>query len=708
MNKIKVGINDLATTNVELLKEWNYEKNAIKPIEISKGSNKKVWWICARNHEWKESSANRINGRGCPFCSNHQVLEGYNDLKTTSPELAKEWNYEKNTIKPTEITKGSNKKVWWKCPLGHEWEAIVCSRSRGGGCPICAGKQCLEGFNDLGTTHPNLIEEWNYEKNTIKPIEITKGNTIKVWWKCKEGHEWQATVNNRTNNKRGCPYCVNQKVLAGYNDLATTNPELLNEWNYVKNDKLGINPIEISAGSNIKVWWKCKKEHEWEASISARVGKSKTGCPICAKEKQSSFPEQAIFYYIKKVFPDAINGDRRQIAPYELDIYIPSKKVAIEYDGQFWHKSTKKDVLKNQKCKEMGIILYRIREEECPVINEEIERNFYYKHNDYNVLNEIIEKVITKLDVAYQIDIDIVRDTSHILKQYLSKDKEESLANRYPELLVEWDYEKNKISPMEVLAGSGKKVWWKCKEGHEWQCTPNARTCKKSGCPYCSNQKLLIGYNDLATRYPELMEEWNNVKNVIKPKEITYGSNQKVWWKCKQGHEWQAIIVNRTRLGAGCPICAGENGAKTRLIKKIKKEGNLALTNPELIHEWNYEKNEVLEIKPTEVTKSSGKKVWWKCKNGHEWKAQISNRSRGMGCPYCSGRLAITGENDLATTHGYLVEEWNFEKNDILRISPNNIKAGSNKEVWWKCNSGHEWKAKICDKTKGKGCPYCE
>jgi len=110
MNKIKVGINDLATTNVELLKEWNYEKNAIKPIEISKGSNKKVWWICARNHEWKESSANRINGRGCPFCSNHQVLEGYNDLKTTSPELAQEWNYEKNTIKPTEITKGSIKK----------------------------------------------------------------------------------------------------------------------------------------------------------------------------------------------------------------------------------------------------------------------------------------------------------------------------------------------------------------------------------------------------------------------------------------------------------------------------------------------------------------------------------------------------------------------------------------------------------------------
>ncbi|MBR4314593.1 MAG: zinc-ribbon domain-containing protein, partial [Lachnospiraceae bacterium] len=210
-----------------------------------------------------------------------KLIIGVNDLATVNPELAKEWNYEKNEKTPQDYTSGSGVKVWWKCEKGHEWQAIICSRNYGHGCPYCSNRLVKQGFNDLVTTHPKLAKEWNYDKNIDSPQDYTKGSQKKVWWKCKNGHEWQTSIVTRATYASMCPYCGNKKVLQGYNDLSITNPELLTEWNYVKNGI--VTPQIVSKGSEKKVWWVCEKGHEYQADIGHRVRGQ--GCPYCTGQR---------------------------------------------------------------------------------------------------------------------------------------------------------------------------------------------------------------------------------------------------------------------------------------------------------------------------------------------------------------------------------------------------------------------------------------
>ena len=206
--KLLKGFNDLATTNPNLAEEWNYSKNGdLKPTDVI-GGKKKVWWRCSRGHEWEAAIDTRKRNNcnsGCPYCSNQKVLIGYNDLATTNPELAKEWDYSKNKdINPTDIVSGSNKKVWWVCKNGHEWNATISSRNFGKGCPYCSNQKLLKGFNDLATTNPELAKEWHPNKNNnLKPDEIIFGTPRKVWWLCKNGHEWEAKVNSRVLGRGG-------------------------------------------------------------------------------------------------------------------------------------------------------------------------------------------------------------------------------------------------------------------------------------------------------------------------------------------------------------------------------------------------------------------------------------------------------------------------------------------------------------------------
>ena len=171
-------------------------------------------------------------------------------------KLMHEWNYEKNKdFDLNSITSGSSKKVWWKCEKGHEWQAVIHTRRDGVGCPYCAGKKAIKGLNDFAFLHPEMLNEWDYEKNDkldIKPDEMLVGSQIKVNWICNKGHRYERSIYDRLNGRGHCPYCSNRKVLKGYNDLATTNPELLKEWNYEKNEKIGIRPDEITNGGRIE------------------------------------------------------------------------------------------------------------------------------------------------------------------------------------------------------------------------------------------------------------------------------------------------------------------------------------------------------------------------------------------------------------------------------------------------------------------------
>ena len=533
--------------------------------------------------------------------------------------LMAEWNWEKNNdlgFDPKTLTLGSDKKSWWVCNEGHEWQASISHRSQGRGCPYCSGRKTLKGYNDLQMINPTLSKEWNYEKNNgLTPADVTPNSDIKAWWKCSKGHEWQATIGSRHKGS-GCPYCSGRKTLKGYNDLQTINPAVANEWNYERNGDL--NPEHFTASSNKKVWWKCSKGHEWQTTINSR--NDGCGCPVCSSERKTSFPEYAILYYLKKHGLEAIHTYKEK--GYELDIFIPSKKVAIEYDGYLWHKNrTKHDLDKNQKCLNDGIKLYRIREGLHRLNDSSLD---YVVHKTQKDLSFVLEKVLSEI-IGMGILVDLNRDAIAIENLRELTEKENSLLFSNPEIAKEWNYEKNgNLKPEHFASNSNKKVWWKCNKGHEWQSKISHRN-NGIGCPYCSNQNVLKGYNDLQTLNPILANEWDYDKNCeITPDMVTLGSTRKVWWKCSEGHEWQAMINNRSK-GRGCPFCSGRYA--------IKGKNDLQTINPTLADEWNYEKNNGLT--PEEVLPNSDKKVWWKCSNGHEWQATIGSRNKGSGCPIC-------------------------------------------------------------------------
>lgn len=536
--------------NAELMAEWNWEKNIefdFDPKLLTVGSGKKVWWKCSKGHEWQATIDRRSQGKGCPYCSGRNAIKGKNDLQTVNPALAKEWNYDKNNgLAPTDVLPSSNKKVWWKCGKGHEWQAMIRSRNDGRGCPYCSGRHAVNGKNDLQTVNPVLATEWNYERNCgLMPMDVLPNSNKKVWWKCSKGHEWQSTVANR-NNGNGCPYCLGRYAVKGENDLQTVNPALVKEWNYEKNDDL--KPEEFTANSNKDVWWKCSKGHVWHASIANRS--KGNGCPVCNSERKTSFPEYALAYYLKRSGLDVVHSYRAK--GYELDIYIPSLKIAIEYDGYYWHKNRmRKDIEKNYKCKKDGIKLYRLREGLPPLNDSSID--YIVQENQKN-LSKVLEAVLSEI-IGDCISVDMETDAVAIENLRVLTEKENSLFFSNPETTGEWHYEKNGVlKPEHFAPNSHRKVWWKCQIGHEWQASIANRN-KGRGCPYCSGKKVLPGYNDLQTVNPALANEWNYEKNTgVRPIDVTPNSNKKAWWICSNGHEWEAKINNRNN-GNGCPIC---------------------------------------------------------------------------------------------------------------------------------------------------------
>lgn len=198
-------------------------------------------------------------------------IEQGKSLFDCNAELAEEWDYEKNApLTPSEVLRSSSVKVWWKDSKGHGWEATVNSRDRGSGCPYCSGKKVLLGYNDLETLFPNIAIEFDKEKNyPIVSSMVLAGTAKKYWWKCKEGHSWQATVVQRTKSGTGCPFCSGQKVLEGYNDLQSRLPKLAAEWDY---DKNGTNtPKQFTIKSTYRAWWRCERGHSWQIKHSKQT-----------------------------------------------------------------------------------------------------------------------------------------------------------------------------------------------------------------------------------------------------------------------------------------------------------------------------------------------------------------------------------------------------------------------------------------------------
>jgi hypothetical protein len=380
------------------------EADGWDPSSITHGHDKKKPWKCKDGHTWEAAPFSRTgkNKRGCPVCAGKAVQDGYNDLATTNPEIAKEaedWN-------PKEFSAGSKKKMNWKCSNGHIYEAAIQSRaSVGTGCPVCAGKLVVTGFNDLKSLFPDIAMQadgWDPEK-------VTPGAKKKLPWKCSLGHSWDALLSDRTGkHKSGCPICSNQKLSSGHNDLLSLYPAISKE-------AYGWDPsIEIAGGKKIREW-KCENNHIYKASVYQRVSSRKQGCPYCTNFK------------VLSGFND-MNTTHPHLAA-ELVGEDPSKIIAGTAIKLTW------------KCPlghiygASGTSRASTKQSGCPVC-----------------------------------------DGKQVLAGF------NDLKSKYPEIASEadgWD-------PATVSVGSSKKYQWKCREGHTWSTTPNSRVGQNAGCPSCA------------------------------------------------------------------------------------------------------------------------------------------------------------------------------------------------------------------------------
>lgn len=333
------------------------------------------------------------------------------------------------------------------------------------------------------------------------------------------------------------------------------------------------------------------------------------------------------------MFSDSISSYKSQtLGSYELDIYIPSLHIGIEYDGERWHQNSEKDLQKNQKCADLMITLIRIREPHCPILSDNISIDILLKNKKSDIsdaIKKVFEEITRITGVEYSFEIDLARDNSAILSLLDISEKDNSLFSVFPDISKEWDYEKNKeLLPSKVSIGSDKKAWWLCPLGHSYSASISSRI-RGRGCTVCAGKTVLRGFNDFETHCPELAKDWDYGKNSVTPDSVAYGSDKKYWWICSNGHSYECSINNR-RAGQSCYYCSGK--------RVLAGFNDLCTTHPTIANQWCSELNTIL---PNEVNAGSHKRVWWECKTcGHRWLSYVYNRClNNAGCPKCSGRM---------------------------------------------------------------------
>lgn len=512
-----------------------------------------------------------------------KLLSGISDLYSYCQNndlqyLLEEWDYQNNHGKtPSDFTYGSNKKVFWKCKdCGKPFPARISTRVRDRTqvCSECAKKQSWKTRHEkmitehnLATDYPDLAKEWDYELNRgLSPENVTKGTRKEYYWKCPMGHpSYPARVSNRVYGGDGCPICGGRKLRVGFNDLETVNPKLASQWDYERNYPK--TPQEVFPHEGNKYWWICPIcGDSYLALVSNRAaGKAHEKC----SKKGTSFPEQAIFYYVKKLYSDVVSRDTS--FGFELDIYIPSLNVAIEYDGVKYHKGKEKldkDNRKDALCADYGIRLYRFRDS---LLSDTISAIRITCPDNRNSIGEGIRELLDQISPADTIAIDPQNDYYEILDSSLLNQQKKSITVTHPQLAAEWHPTKNlPLTPEKVTSGMGIDVWWKCPIcGKDYSSKMYSRKAGK-GCPVCgkknraeSRSLTAARKNNFLKQYPDLAKEISLEENPgLDISKLSIATKTPVIWKCPKGHpSYPASVAHRIQ-GTGCPICGRERTRK--------------------------------------------------------------------------------------------------------------------------------------------------
>ncbi len=679
--------------------QWHPTKNGrLRPSDVSPDSTIEVWWTCPAiaSHEWRASPKNRTAKRspqGCRKCAyirrgkKRSTPKPGESLQDKFPEIAVEWHPTENgSLKPSDVRWGSGKFVWWRCPSKpyHEWRASTNSRTNnrirsvrrgkpGHGCPFCAGRK-VHVRDSLGTTRPDLANEWHPSKNKkLTPFAVLPNSHRKAFWQCPRfpEHVYPAIIKNRARRGDTCPLCSKQ----------TSAPE-------------------------IRLF--CEIRHLFpKARWRHRLGAVEVD--VFIEELSLGIEYDGVFYHQHRHAADA--NKNSQLSANGISL-IRLRELGLSAIAPT-------DVLRTTAGE-----LNKADLDSVVAVIQRFDKTDQAKHalDAYLALSSFID------DSGYR----------KYLSYLPNPVPEKSLSHTHPQIAKEFDLTANfPLTPSNFTSHSNRRVSWRCVTcGHRWKTSVANRvgTKKKlpTGCPPCALKRngdrcaQATAGESLTNRYPAIASEWHPTKNGrTSASDVKPSSNRVAWWLCSVCNRttWRASPNKRTRWKddtlLGCPTCAQTRATRKRAT--ARKGESLADKYPHIAAEWHPTRN--ADLTPEQVFPRSQKKRWWLCSKGHSYDMKPGDRTgkQASGCPYCSG-TRLTADRSLAAMFPQIATEWHPTKNG--KLTPEDIAYGSGKLVWWKCllNSRHPaWQAspnrrtqpytrakKTLVKSTEGGCPRCK
>jgi very-short-patch-repair endonuclease/rubrerythrin len=503
-------------------------------------------------------------------------------------------------------------------------------------------------IKSIANLRPELLEDWYYKKNKVKPNEVTIGSDVKIYWKCHTcGHEWSTEAKNRAIHSNGCKVCskrwntsFNELTLLYYLKQVFDSVEHsyqldIQEFNevdiYIPNLSLVIEydsfyrHVDRDENDNLK------SKYLLESGYHVIRMREKGLNPINGVINISFETNSNSFLYIEtiRLFLNTI------VELYSLPPYLKKRIREISLDpdrDQLYILRQVRPVIVEPN--------FEIKFPELSENSWDFEKNAPFEPKHFKPQSNF--KVWWKCNVNHnhiwrtQIN---VRAKGHGCPYCVGIriTPERSLERVKPELVLEWDFSKNDVHPNEVAAHANKKYWWICPNCHSSYDNELNERMAGENCPYCAGKRV-NHTNSLRALYPEVADEWHPTKNGdLTPNDFTYGSKNSVYWICKRNHAWPAAIYSRTTGGRGCKDCYEiDKKGKPRIVKDIKK--SFANKEPVMAMQWHPTLN---EYTAEQISRNARISIHWLCPHcEHEWEYPPNSRSSSK-CPSCKKKPVV-------------------------------------------------------------------
>ncbi len=728
-SKVFAGETDLLTKCPEAHDMWDYEHNyGLDPTDLFPNSNKHAYFKCSKGHNVKRKIMDFYKSPKCPECEKEKTKLIYQ-----VPNTYLFWDYSKNIGKNLEVVINSaSENAYFKCPnCGYGWNSYISLWRKNSYCSCCGYDGSVGGIernlpliekNPIVTfrmANPEDAKIWNYEKNgDLTPDNVLYRSNRKVYFKCKEGHEFKKAIYEMTTSdgkSRGCSHCKKTSIKArsGENDLFTLCPTAKEMWDYDEN--VGIDPETLLKSSGVEAHFKCLYGHKFVRRIQQFTKHPK--CPKCEFIENhsivSSRPEMLEYW----------DYEKNMLSPYEVrpyskeEVYWKCKRCGHEWSAVIAHRAT---ATKN-KCPscDMGRVFNENQKnaKNFRNFNPEAAKLWIDELNNGLTPDNTAEKsgkivymqCINNPEHIYQHKVYNIPEQKPYGCPFCLEERTKAIPGETDLFTVcdkarnMWDCEKNEdYDVSRIYPKLSDKVWWKCENNHSFERAINGFVISQE-CPECKKERYCIA------NYPHMVEQWDFAKNGDIDINITSAySDMTVWWKCKKcGHEWLTQISSRKASKGLCPCC--EN--RTVIVEGIT---DLFSMVPDLKNDYDFERNVGVDIKTLSVTTSE--QVWWKCHScSYEWEASPYGRIKNeqgnyviRKCPACIGFVRTrTYAEEYPELIGRFIEELNG-------CTLADLKGDDYKNTfWWHCdNCGEGFQAALSSlirsiDTQNKGCSYC-